>query len=141
MAINTRFSVGIHILAYIEINAGVATSSENIAKSVNTNAAVIRKIMGMLKKADLIQVRPGIAGASLARSISEITLFDIYRAVNASNDSELFNMHKNTDPDCTIGSNLETTLEPIFITAQNALEKALQNVTIADIIDVIYTKQ
>ncbi|MCG7378712.1 Rrf2 family transcriptional regulator [Paenibacillus sp. ACRSA] len=141
MSINTRFSVGIHILAFLEINTGSSTSSENIAKSVNTNPAVIRKIMGMLKKADLIHVRPGIAGASLTRSISEITLFDICEAVNTEKDRELFNMHKNPDPDCNVGKYIEDTLEPIFGTAQRALEKTLQNVTIADIINDISNQQ
>ncbi|MDS8922347.1 Rrf2 family transcriptional regulator, partial [Streptococcus pneumoniae] len=63
MSISSRFAVGIHILALIDLNKETASSSEFIAGSVNTNAAVIRKIMGMLKKAGLIEVQPGVAGA------------------------------------------------------------------------------
>lgn len=50
LSISSRFSVGIHILALIEINKDGVSTSEFLAGSVNTNPAVIRKIMGMLKR-------------------------------------------------------------------------------------------
>ncbi|GAK00641.1 Rrf2 family transcriptional regulator [Geomicrobium sp. JCM 19055] len=37
-------------MSLIELNKNTVNTSESIAESVNTNAAVIRKIMGMLKK-------------------------------------------------------------------------------------------
>jgi len=36
---------------------------------------------------------------------------------------------------------LEEKIAPIFLTAQNALEQSLKQVTLADIIDDIYMKQ
>ncbi|AET58509.1 YwnA1 [Paenibacillus terrae HPL-003] len=36
----------------------------------------------MLKSASLVKIKPGIAGAELARRLSDITLFDVYKAVN-----------------------------------------------------------
>ena len=92
MSISSRFAVGIHILALIELNKEGVTSSEFLASSVNTNPAVIRKLMGMLKKAGLIEVHPGIAGAKLAKELSEITLFDVYKAVNVVQENELFSV-------------------------------------------------
>ena len=71
MSISSRFAVGIHILSLIEFNKGGVSSSEFFAGSVNTNPALIRKIMGMLKKAGLVDVQPGIAGAELAKKLSE----------------------------------------------------------------------
>ena len=50
--------------------------------------------MGMLKKAGLVEVRPGIAGAELAKELSNITLLDVYRAVNVVKEKELFSIHK-----------------------------------------------
>lgn len=138
MSISTRFSVGIHILTLLEINKEAVSSSEFLAGSVNTNPAVIRKIMGMLKKADLIKVQPGIAGAKLAKDLSEITLFDVYKAVQVVKDNELFSMHENPNPDCTVGRNIQHAIEPIFINAQTAMEKVLENVTMEDVVkDII----
>ena len=134
MSISSRFSIGIHILTLIETTKDAVSSSEYIAGSVNANPAMIRKIMGMLKKAGLIDVRPGVAGAELAKDLTEITLLDVYKAVNAVKDDALFNMHDNPNPDCNVGRNIQATIEPIFHMAQHALEQVLANVTIDTIV-------
>ncbi|MDR6551003.1 Rrf2 family transcriptional regulator [Paenibacillus qinlingensis] len=135
MSISSRFSVGIHILSLLEINKEGTNSSQFIANSVNTNPVVIRKIMGMLKKAGLVTVNPGIAGATPSRSLAEITLFDVYKAVEAVNENELFSIHENPNPDCLVGKSLQGAIEPIFNMAQLALEKVLQGITIKDVVD------
>ncbi|PJN58756.1 MULTISPECIES: Rrf2 family transcriptional regulator [unclassified Paenibacillus] len=135
MSISSRFSVGIHILSLLEVNKTGVNSSEAIANSVNTNPVVIRRIMGMLKSAGLVKIKPGVAGAKLARKLSDITLFDVYKAVNVVNENELFSIHENPNPDCPVGKQLQETIEPIFILAQSALEKVLQGVTIEDVVN------
>lgn len=141
MSISSRFAVGVHILSLIEVNKGEVNSSEFIARSVNTNPAVIRKIMGMLKNAGLIKVRPGIAGAELARELSDITLFDVYKAVNVVQENELFSVHENPNPDCPVGKHIQETIVTLFSIAQLALEKALENVTIEDVVKDIKNKE
>ncbi|WP_428912195.1 Rrf2 family transcriptional regulator [Niallia sp. Krafla_26] len=141
MSISSRFSVGIHILTLIEVNKDGVSSSEYLGRSVNTNPAMIRKIMGMLKKAGLIKVQPGIAGAELAKDLSDITLLDVYKAVNVVKDNELFSIHENPNPDCTVGRNIQNTIEPLFFSAQNAMEKVLENVTIEDVVNDVFEKE
>ena len=58
-----------YYLYAIEINKDGVSTSEYLAGSVNTNPAVMRKIIGMLKKAELVKVRPGVAGAKLAKEL------------------------------------------------------------------------
>ncbi|MFB6800794.1 Rrf2 family transcriptional regulator [Peribacillus butanolivorans] len=141
MSISTRFSVGIHILSLLEINKEGVNTSEFIAKSVNTNPALIRKITGMLRNAGLVNVRPGIAGATLAKKLSDITLLDVYQAVNVVQDKELFGIHDNPNPACPVGRNIQDAIEPIFSIAELALEKALGVVTIEDIVKDILEKE
>ncbi|MFD6441004.1 Rrf2 family transcriptional regulator [Peribacillus sp. NPDC060186] len=140
MSISTRFSVGIHILSLLEVNKEGVNTSEFIAKSVNTNPALIRKITGMLKNAGLVNVRPGIAGATLAKELSDITLLDVYQAVNVIQDKELFGIHERPNPACTVGRNIQDTIEPIFSVAESALEKALGVVTLEDVVKDILEK-
>ena len=140
MSISSRFSVGIHILTLMEINKDGVNSSEFIARSVNTNPAVIRKIIGMLKKAGLVKVQPGIAGAELAKNLSDITLLDVYKAVNVVKDNELFSIHENANPDCAVGRNIQDAIEPLFFSAQHAMEKVLENVTIEDVVKGVMEK-
>jgi DNA-binding IscR family transcriptional regulator len=141
MSISSRFAVGIHILSLIEFNKDGISSSEFLAESVNTNPALIRKIIGMLKKAGLVEVHPGIAGTKLAKNLSDITLFDVYKAVNVVQDNELFSVHENPNPKCIVGRNIQNTIVPILSTAQLALEKVLGNVTIEDIVKDIVEKE
>ncbi|EKN67649.1 hypothetical protein BABA_13015 [Neobacillus bataviensis LMG 21833] len=141
MSISSRFAVGVHILTLLEVNKGGVNSSEFIAGSVNTNPALIRKIMGMLKNAGLVNVRPGIAGANLAKDLSDITLFDVYKAVDVVQEKELFSIHEKPNPDCPVGRNIQNTIGPLFSTAQTALEKALGNVTIEDVVKDITEKE
>ncbi|MGG3466740.1 Rrf2 family transcriptional regulator [Neobacillus pocheonensis] len=140
MSISSRFAVGIHILALIEINKDGVSSSEYLAGSVNTNPAVIRKIMGMLKKAGLVEVHPGIAGAKLARELSDITLLDVYKAVNVVQEKELFSVHDDPNPACPVGRNIQDTIGPLFSAAQLAMEKTLENVTLEEVVKDIVKK-
>ncbi|MBV7507933.1 Rrf2 family transcriptional regulator [Bacillus sp. sid0103] len=140
MSISSRFSVGIHILALIELNKEGISSSEFLAGSVNTNPTLIRKIMGMLKKAGLIAVQPGIAGAKLAKEPSCITFLDVYKAVDVVQEKELFSVHENTHPNCLVGRNIQDSITPVLSAAQLAMEKVLGNVTIEDIVKDIVEK-
>ena len=141
MTISSRFTVGIHILTLVELNKDGISSSEYIAGSVNTNASLIRKITGMLKKAGLIEVKPGIAGAKLAKKPSEIVLLDVYKAVDVVQEQELFSVHDNPSPNCPVGRNIQDSVLPILSAAQLALEKVLGTVTIEDILQDIAVKE
>ena len=141
MSISSRFSVGIHILTLIAVNKDGVSSSEFIAGSVNTNPAVIRKIMGMLKKAGLVEVHPGIAGAKLAKELSNITLLDVYKAVNVVPENELFSMHEEPNPSCPVGRNIQDAIDPLFAAAQSAMEKSLERVTLAEVVKEIDDKE
>lgn len=141
MSISSRFAVGVHILSLIEFNKDGVSSSEYLAESVNTNPALIRKIIGMLKKAGLVEVHPGIPGAKLARNLSDITLLDVYKAVNVVQDNELFNVHESPNPKCPVGRNIQNTIIPILSAAQLAMEKVLGNVTIEYVVKDMLEKE
>jgi DNA-binding IscR family transcriptional regulator len=134
MAISSRFSVAIHILSLLEISKSERITSEIIASSVNTNSVVVRRIMGMLNKAGIIITSPGVAGAVISRPISEITLLDVYLAVESDHHESLFSIHKKTNPLCLVGKNIQYTLEQRFTQAQRAMENELAQVTLEQII-------
>lgn len=139
MNISTRFAVAIHILTLIDSNKEGKSTSEWIASSVNTNPVVIRRITGMLSKAGLVDVRPGVAGAKLSRSPEQIPLLEIYRAVNAVEEGSLFAVHEHPNPDCPVGKNIAGAIVPVFARAQTAMEDVLQGVTLADIASEVAT--
>lgn len=132
--ISTRFSIAVHTLSLIAVSPNDCTG-DFIAGSVNTNPVVIRRIMGMLKKAGLIKVRPGVGGAALLKEPSDITLLDVYRAVIASDETQLFRVHESPSFKCIVGRNIESTLQADLIEAQQAMENRLAETTLSQLIE------
>jgi Rrf2 family protein len=134
MQIGSRFPVAVHILLFVEIfRDKTKVTSDVLAGSVNTNPVVIRKIMGQLKAAGLISICTGTGGIDLLRSPQEITLLDVYRAVEAT-DKDLFKFNKNATQECLVGGNLYTLLNGHFHSAQLAMENSLQQVTLQQLL-------
>ncbi|MGC5327444.1 Rrf2 family transcriptional regulator [Brevibacillus sp. SYSU BS000544] len=127
--ISTRFSIAVHTLSLIAAIPNECTG-DFIASSVNTNPVIIRRIMGMLKKAGLVDVRPGVGGASLLKDPDQITLLDIYRAVNATEENQLFRIHEKPNLNCPVGRNIEMALQVELRDAQLAMEQRLAQTTL-----------
>ncbi|WP_138493803.1 Rrf2 family transcriptional regulator [Paenibacillus pinistramenti] len=127
--ISTRFTMAVHALSLISLSPQECTG-DFIAASVNTNPVVIRRIMGMLKKAGLVEIRPGVGGASLLKSPDQITLLDVYRAVNAAEEDQLFRVHDNSNIQCPVGRNIEHVLQSELREAQAAMEQRLAETTL-----------
>ena len=90
MQISSRFTIAIQMLLCIDIYAEKeVVTSEFLASSVNVNPVIIRKIMQQLKAADLVTVKRGQGGASLGRKAEEISLLDVFEAVESLEDGQL----------------------------------------------------
>lgn len=128
---NSRFAVAVHILTLLEQSGGEPVTSEYVAGSVNTNPSLIRRLLSTLAKARLTTSQLGTGGgALLARPAAEITLLDVYRAVDGG---ELFGMHREVpNPNCPVGRNIQAELESRFEAATRALEAELSRTTIAE---------
>ncbi|MBP1934141.1 Rrf2 family transcriptional regulator [Ammoniphilus resinae] len=129
--ISTRFSIAVHILSLIAVSSNC--TGDFIAGSVNTNPVVIRRIMGMLKKAGLLDVRAGVGGAFLLKSPEQITLLDIYRAVNVTKEDQLFRIHDDSNVQCPVGRNIEWVLQSELKEAQSAMEQRLAQTTLSQL--------
>lgn len=141
MKISSRFTVGVHILSLLSIENQESCTSEWIAGSVNTNPVVIRRLIGQLKKAGLVQVRSGTGGAYLVKDLSEITLLDVYRAVEVVEEGQLFHIHEDPNPNCTVGANIQAVLQLILQRAQHAMEQILADITMKELVTELIQKK
>ncbi len=139
MTVSTKLSVAVHIMALIEINREQAITSEYIAASVHTNPVVIRRIMSQLKKSGLLHSSPGISATYLLKPSNEISLYDIYKAVEG--DQEIFNIHKNPNPDCIVGRNIQAVLNHEFNKAQLTMEAELKHIYLSEVIQEIKERE
>lgn len=137
--ISSRFSIAVHTLSLIALSPEPCTS-DFIAGSVKTNPVVIRRIIGQLKKAGLINVRAGAGGAYLLKGLEEITLLDVYRAVEVVEKGDLFNFHEHPNPKCPVGANIESVFRMKMLQAQYALEHELAQVTLKQLVEELSEK-
>ncbi|WP_295729479.1 Rrf2 family transcriptional regulator [uncultured Limosilactobacillus sp.] len=140
MKISTRFSDSIHILAFIDIYRGIIPlTSKNIASSIETSPVVVRRLMSALNKARLINTVHGAADPELAKSPQEISLYDVFLAIEG--DAPLFTIDEQTNPQCIVGGNIQATLNEYYQQAETAAKAKLAATSLQDIIDTIRVKQ
>jgi Rrf2 family protein len=132
MPTTTRFAVAVHILTALAENAGAPVRSEQIAESASTNPVVIRSLLSRLAAAGLTTAQLGPkGGALLRRPAEEISLLDVYRAVE---QPELFAMHRSQpDRSCHVGRNIQPVLRAATAKAEQALQAELGRTSIAEI--------
>ena len=134
MQISSRFTLAIHIFACIDtFGSEYKVTSDFLAGSTNVNPVIIRKLLGQLKGAGLIEVARGTGGTTVTKPLSEITFLDIYHAVECVENGELFHFHENPSTDCPVGRNIHHILDDKLLRVQNALERELAEITLADI--------
>lgn len=132
--VNSRFSVAIHILSLIATSIDKSQlTSDFIAGSVNTNPVVVRRMIGVLKKAGLVTSHSGIAGYDLLIEPKDLSLLTIYQAIDGP--KQLFAIHEEPNPLCSVGKKIQTTLEGVYESVWQAMEEQLKAQTLQDVLD------
>lgn len=133
MKIASRFTVAVHTLLVIHtFGREQKTTSDFIAASVQVNPVIIRRTLLSLKAAGMIEVKAGSGGATIVRDLKDITLYDVYRAVD-SVEGDIFHFHENPNPACPVGKNIHAVLDTHLADAQAAMENELKKVTLFDL--------
>jgi Rrf2 family protein len=136
MAANSRLTIAVHALAWMALSERQGRellTSDQVAASVNTNPVIIRRSLGDLRRAGLVDVRHGAgAGWRLARVPEEITLLDVYEAVE---QEPLFGMHR-TEPnlECPVGKGIRPALGHVYGGIEQTLRQELARTSIADVL-------
>lgn len=134
MQISSRFTIAVHIFACIDFfKNDYKITSDFLATSTNVNPVIIRKILSQLKNAGLINVARGTGGTSIAKDLKDITLLDIYRAVECIENGKLFHFHENPNTKCPVGRNIHNVLDEKLEKVQTAMEKELNGITLEEI--------
>lgn len=136
MKYSTRLSDAVHLLLFVQLNPGQPLSSDAIAKSICTNPSYVRQMMAKLKAAGLLNSSRGQAKPSLSRAAGEISLLDVYRAVEG--DKPLLHLDTHTNPDCGVGVHIQYALQTYFDRVQRETEAAMRQITLQDILDTYY---
>ena len=122
MQISSRFTMAVHTLLCIDFFGKTEkVTSDFIAASVGTNPVIIRKLLIQLKAAGLIQVKRGTGGTALEKPIADISLYDVYHAVDCVGGDSLFHFHEHPCPQCPLHQ------------VQDAMEDKMRSISLADV--------
>lgn len=136
MQISSRFTIAIHVLVCIEtFKNDYKVTSEFLASSVNVNPVVIRRLLQQLKRVGIINVKRGSGGTDIQKPLNEITLFDVYNAVECVEDGTLFHFHENPSQLCPVGKNIHAILDGRLEKIQKAMEMEMKSISILDIMN------
>ena len=133
---NSRFAIAVHTLALMANYEDKPLKSEFISCFVKTNPVVIRRLLPELAKANLVETQPGASGGSrLKRQPEEITLWEIYQAVETN---AAFGVHRpSLEEECTVSRNIEG----VLINIQNRVDKAvwqvLRGILLAEVLQML----
>jgi len=133
MPVSTQFSIAVHLMAGLGYGVARDMTSAQLAQSVNTSPSFIRRVLAKLSKADLVSTTMGKTGStSLARSPKEISLLDIYRAVEAP---KAFAIHEYPEQKmCAVSCTIKSSLEKVLSKTQRSMEESLGEISLADVI-------
>ena len=136
MQISSRFTIAVHVLTAIEYFKDMdRVNSGFLAGSVGVNPVIVRTVLSQLREAGIVTTLRGSSGANLAKPLNEISLFDIYQAVDCVNQEEgLFHFHEHPNPDCPVGRNIQKSLGKRLDSLQKSLEDELKSISLADIV-------
>jgi DNA-binding IscR family transcriptional regulator len=125
--------MAVHLLAVLAHRGGCRATSVTLARSVNTNPVIVRRLLLALQRAQLVETCKGAgAGSRLCRSARQISLADIYRAVE---QAEPFAApSRKPDSACPVGHSIGPALGRVFASARGALERDLARTNLAELV-------
>jgi Rrf2 family protein len=140
MKTSSRFAVAVHLLTLVALACdeaeGDCLSSERMAESVGTNPVVVRRVLGFLREAGLVESHSGPGGGwRLTRPPETMTLLDVYRALE--DEPILATRQAPPHSGCPVGPQLRGVLAPVFRAAEAALERELAEVTVEEVLAAV----
>ncbi|PUZ24327.1 transcriptional regulator, BadM/Rrf2 family [Chitinophaga costaii] len=129
--VKSKFAISVHILSLLNNSEEEWTSSEYLASSLNANPALVRKELGALRSAGLVESKEGKNGGSrLTRPGNEVLLSDIFAAIK---EDHIFSYAPNLpSEDCPVGKQINQSLDHLFCRIDNSVHDCLHHITLAD---------
>ena len=130
---NTRFATAIHIMTLLAKDPQEWLTSDWLAGSINVNPVIVRKELGNLKKAGLVESRQGKdGGVRIGKNADEINVAEIYQAIK--NSEVLGKKNLNPNPLCNVGKDINKNLNVLFSETDDLVDQFLKDKKLSDFI-------
>ncbi|KRN79998.1 rrf2 family transcriptional regulator [Fructilactobacillus lindneri DSM 20690 = JCM 11027] len=128
------------ILFYIELKTKMGAETyltiQQIAETLNIPIPSVKRLVGMLKKANLIDSKKGTKGGlALAKAADEIRFYDVFEAIEGS--TALFKMYDDFNPESfnhqSEAKYMLNQIKAILNTTEKQMLNELKQKTLADL--------
>jgi DNA-binding IscR family transcriptional regulator len=128
---DSRLSGVLHVLLHMAEQSGPQTS-EMLARAMNTNPVVVRRVMAGLRDQGFVRSEKGHGGGwTIAIELDAVTLRDIYDALG---QPEILAMGNRTDaPGCLVEQAVNAALGQAFDEAEALLLNRFGEITLAQL--------
>ncbi len=128
---NSRLSLALHTLSHMAGDPDRVRTSSDIASHAGTNSVVVRRVLGRLREAGLLTSEKGHSGGwRLARSPEEITLADVYLALD---ENLVFDGDEQQILPCSVEQALHSRVRGIMKDIERSLVERLHETTIMEV--------
>ncbi len=128
---NGRLSLALHTLGHMAAEPDRMRTSADIAAHAGTNPVVVRRVLGRLRKAGLLKSEKGHAGGwRLARAPNDITLADVYLALD---EHLIATGEQEEKSDCSVEQALQLRVTTVMEDIERSLIERLAATTIAEV--------
>jgi DNA-binding IscR family transcriptional regulator len=128
---DSRLSSVLHALLHMA-HTGQPMTSEVLARCMCTNPVVVRRTMGLLRRAGFVTSAKGQGGGwRLAVDLRDVTLRQLHEALGEPAVFAMGNRHEN--PHCLVEQAVNAVLDDAFAEAESLLMARFAAVTLADL--------
>jgi Rrf2 family protein len=136
MADSQRFAVAVHLLMILAAHKASAPAhpmtSAEMAKSVNANPVVLRRVISSLAQSGIVGTRPGAhGGVWLAKATEEISLACVRQAVDGG---PVVCPRANINGDCPVAVAALDVIDGVSKRIDVAVQASLRAMTLSDLV-------
>ncbi|WP_182869977.1 Rrf2 family transcriptional regulator [Rhodopirellula sp. JC639] len=129
---DSKLSGVLHILLHMAALDEPPVTSSDLAKIMDTNPVVVRRLMAGLREQGYVRSEKGHGGGwTLACDLRKVTLLDIYQAVGSPSLLAIGN--RTESPGCLVEQSVNAALGKTFDEAEQLLLRRLGEVTLASL--------
>jgi len=133
--VNQRFTFAVHIMTALAF-AGKLLDSQTLARSVNTNPVVVRRLLQGLRCAGLVETYAGKHGGfKLSKNPTRISLLEIYEAVEPRPLIAI--SERKASRHCRVSCNMKRIMMSVAEAAEDAVRRRLRGITLRQLVQQV----
>ena len=134
MQITNKFTIGVHIICAVEyFKKDREVTSSLLSISTGANPVTVRTVISELREAGLLDISQGKTGIGLKKDIKDISMLDVFNAVDGLDKDGLFHFHDNPNISCPVGKNIHKAMDDKLMKIQNSMYMQMNDIKIGDV--------